>query len=194
MKCFASSLLLIAILYVPRVYAQGKILYGASSGVAFVSVNNVPSQSGLPSYVSGPGIALEIGIDIGYFDWDRLSYSAQVLIDGSAGFIEIPVVVKYPVMQGSWKGYFFGGPILGLLLGQGSYKFLFPLDIGIYGGVGFTHHLDSDVDFFIEAGYSFGLINLSSPYTSYPSFGANPSYYKEYSREFHLYLGILFGS
>ncbi len=60
-------------------------------------------------------------------------------------------------------------------------------DFGIYGGIGFLHSFSKNVDFFLQAGYAYGLADVSPPIFS------DAEHYKEYSRDIRINFGILFG-
>jgi hypothetical protein len=132
------------------------------------------------------------GLEFGYFDWDNLSYSGQILFDQSS--IEIPLLINVAVTRGQWKAYVFAGPTVSVITAE--YRdLLYELgsNYGIYGGIGMTHSLSKTTDLFLQAGYAYGLKNVVPP----PPYAFNfPGihYYQEYTRLIRIYFGILFGS
>ncbi len=56
-------------------------MYGIVGGIDIGSRFEVPINDGFSSYSTGSNIGALAGLELGYFNWDGLSYSAQILFD-----------------------------------------------------------------------------------------------------------------
>ena len=180
MKRIAYSLLLILTLCPACGFAQGRVMYGVTAGINSRSLYESDINGAF--HMADRLIYPLLGIEIGYYDWDRFSFTAQILLDAS---IEIPLLLKIPILRSAWKAYIFAGPTVGFSLDPSGF-----IDYGIYGGIGISHSLSKNVDLFFQTGYAFGLSNIG-----YPIPGVDYIFLaKEYSRIFRIYFGILFGN
>jgi hypothetical protein len=170
------------------IFAQRKNMLGFSVESFGISTYNVPTSSGFSSYLSSPGIVLLGGIEVSTVDWDNFSYSVQLLLDLASGnYLELPILIKIPISNNVWKTYFFAGPMFGFKIS----RFHRLGDLAIYFGIGFSHYLNDESDIFFQLGYSHGILDISPPNVYDLGFGG--TWYREYSRELHLNVGILFG-
>jgi len=100
-------------------------------------------------------------------------------------FLEIPVLVNVSVIGNNPRLYLFAGPNFGIHD---------PVDIGILGGIGFSTALSKHIDLFLQAGYVYGLNDLSKWAGVDIVPGAQPfTFYYNYSREIRFQFGFLFG-
>ncbi len=112
-------------------------------------------------------------------------------------YLEIPIAIRIPLFGDNWQSYIFGGPSIGIFLdgfGEQSNPVVngksdvdnsgvdnTGINFALYGGIGLNHHISSNMDFFMEAGYADGL-NTLPPFLNVL-----------HSLEYRIYFGILFG-
>jgi hypothetical protein len=195
MKFISSSFLLLLALSPVCGFAQGRFMYGINGGFNIGARYEVPESPGFSSYTTGKSIGLLAGIEIGYFDWHVGGLSVQALFDQRGyikygyetliDFIEIPITIKVPVITHVWRVYLVAGPVVGVSEGFGI------TDVGISGGIGFSHPLNKSADIFLQVNYTYGLDDISGPF--YYDLQQGSTYYREYSRDIRIQFGILFG-
>ena len=174
---------------------HGRFMLGFTSGLNIATRFESPVSEGFSSYTEKRIIGALGGIELGYFYWSEFSYTAQILLDQKGferngvksvfNYIEIPVTLNYPIFStGDRKVYVLAGPTLGFPLDYGEF------DYGVFAGMGFQR-IYYPIECFLQVGYAFGLRNISPGF--YYSLVDGGTYYREYSRDIRLQLGILFG-
>jgi hypothetical protein len=200
MKRIAYSFFLLLALPVANGFAQGRFMWGITGGVNTGYRYEIPDPAfpnSEPSYRTGWAPGLHAGIELGYYNWNAicvtfgLEYNQRNYRDNYGyiegdEFLEIPVLLKVPVIGNNPRLYLLAGPNFGVHD---------PIDVGIAGGVGIITALSSRTDFYIQTEYVYGFNELVYPVYTYDlAPGAKPfAVYTNYSREVRLQLGILFG-
>ena len=199
MKRIAYTFLLFLALSPASGFAQGRFMWGITGGVNIGYRYEIPDpsfSSNEPSYRSGWAPGLHGGIEFGYYNWNaicvtiELEYNQRNYYDNGyrsdQGFLEIPVLLKVPILGKESRLYVLAGTNFGT---DGE-----AFDIGIAAGVGFSAPFSSRTDVYIQTEYVYGFNELVHPVYTYDlAIGAKPyTPYTNYSREIRLQLGILF--
>ena len=197
MKRIAYSLLLFLALCPASGFAQGRWMYGVNAGINTGYRYEVPVDFPSASpYTTRWAPGFHTAFEFGYYNWNvicitmNLEYNQRNYRDQgfiwSDDFLEIPILIKIPVMGKNPRLYLIAGPNFGIH---------YPIDIGIVGGIGITTALTGRTDFFFQTEYIYGFNELIHPaYTYELAVGAKPfALYTNYSREIRITLGVLFG-
>jgi hypothetical protein len=185
MKRLAYSLLLFLALPAASGFAQGKFMYGFTGGLTYFRLYNISSSSSSSSFLTPYSSGMLGGVEIGYFNWNSLSYYLQFsFVDySSSTHFELPIMAIVPVIHPDWRIYIYGGPIL---------AYGIPSDVGLSGGLGFSYPISPGADFFLQCGYYYGLKNQTIPVEYSPAIGPLVTF-STYQREFRFSIGILMG-
>ncbi len=189
MKRIAYSFLLFFVLSPACGFAQGGFRFALVAEGFLGTAVNVPAVGNSPSYLTSPPVLAGLGsIEMGYYNWDRFCLSAQILINlPDPSYLQIPILIRIPVIKNDWKGYVFAGPLAGI----GTANESGGIDFAIYFGIGILNYLNKDADYFFQLGFSLGIFDISGPSSIDPT--ADYIRYRIYTRELHLQFGILFG-
>jgi hypothetical protein len=201
-----TCILLILLSLSANAFAQEKLILGFDFGSTFASEHRTYDPNG-EKYFYKPAYLL--GIEAGYGFNDKLTLRAQFFLDkrivysehntvtyfheknyfdtltetwasdNEAEYLEIPITLKYSFSGERSQGYIFAGPVIAFETGYFSKK-----NFGITGGIGFSRSLTHIITFFTEAGYTFGLVDVSNDVWD--------ASYKSFSRDFRINAGLLF--
>ncbi|MEP7233950.1 MAG: hypothetical protein ABI778_01520 [Ignavibacteriota bacterium] len=169
-----TSIVIILTFACASVFAQGRFMIGADFGGTFTKDHNTLASPGETSVYQ---TNLLYGFEADYEFDDTYTVRAQFFPNERGGlarletydytysiglshndFLDIPVTVKYNAIGTNVKGYIYGGPFLSIHT-SGVAVFSNP-NFGITAGVG-AYRPNQILSYFAEAGYAFGLVNLS---------------------------------
>ena len=129
----------------------------------------------------------------------------QVNISFTFPYIQVPILFKATIGNGSFKPVIFFGPEIGFRLsatatGPGNNRadttITFPdslftkTNFGIMVGAGITYNLNPTTLFFLSAAYDYGVSNLN-PNFGKSQFGSSSNNDKWYTRDIRMSLGVL---